>query len=230
MIGPVCPFFLPVIEAPVFLRLERRTMLTLVVAILACGGCSSDERLQGPGRSPDPPPALARPVVSRLSAPAGSRIAIAIEAAPAGGAVLSGLQGELRFDPAALRYAGQEGYDSLVFPLVIVNDAGAGAGTLRVLSLDPAGLSPRTAVLAFDVLRADYAGTLRYTTDMAVTTALAVLPVGGTAADGGEDAALRRPGSPAVHPPPRQSSSWPSPWPPGTPRTPRPASPAGSGG
>ncbi len=171
-------------------------MLTLVVAILTCGGCSSDERLQGPGRSPDPPPALARPVVSRLSAPAGSRIAIAIEAVPQGGAVLSGLQGELRFDPAALRYAGQEGYDSLVFPLVIVNDAGAGAGTLRVLSLDPAGLSPRTAILAFDVLRADYAGTLRYTTDMAVTTALAVLPDGGTSTDVGEDAALRIPAAP----------------------------------
>lgn len=196
MVGSVCQFFLPVIEAPVFFPLERRMVLTLVVAILACGGCSSDERLQGPGRSPDPPPARARPVVSRLSAPTGSRIAIAIEAAPAGGAVLSGLQGELRFDPAALRYAGQEGYDSLIFPLVIVNDAGAGAGTLRVLSLDPAGLSPRTAVLAFDVLRADYAGTLRYTTDMAVTTALAVLPDGGTSADVGEDAALQMPAAP----------------------------------
>ncbi len=196
MVGPAGRFFAPVIEAPVFFRLERRMVLTLVVAILACGGCSSDERLQGPGRSPDPPPALARPVVSRLSAPAGSRIAIAIEAVPQGGAVLSGLQGELRFDPAALRYAGQEGYDSLVFPLVIVNDAGAGAGTLRVLSLDPAGLSPRTAILAFDVLRADYAGTLRYTTDMAVTTALAVLPDGGTSTDVGEDAALRIPAAP----------------------------------
>ncbi|MBK9066775.1 MAG: S8 family serine peptidase [Gemmatimonadetes bacterium] len=135
-------------------------------------------------------------MVSRLSAPAGTRIAVALEATPAGGVLLSGLQGELQFDPAALRYVGQAGYDSLRFPLVIVNDRAADAGTLVVLSVDPSGLGPQTAILAFDVLRGDYATSLRYRTDMAVTTALAVLPDGGTSGEVGEDAALRLPTAP----------------------------------
>ncbi|MBP6670544.1 MAG: S8 family serine peptidase [Gemmatimonadales bacterium] len=171
-------------------------MFPMLLALAVCGGCSSEERLQGPGRPPEPPPALARPVVSRLSAPAGSRIAVAVEATPAGGVLLSGLQGELQFDPAALRYVGQAGYDSLRFPLVIVNDRAADAGTLVVLSVDPSGLGPQTATLAFDVLRGDYATSLRYRTDMAVTTALAVLPDGGTSGEVGEDAALRLPTAP----------------------------------
>lgn len=102
--------------------------------------------------------------VSNLMADPGSRIAVALRAA-AHADRLTGLQGNLRFDPARLRYVGQAAAGAT---LTILNDAAAARGEIRLLSLNVAGLDARTAVLVFEVLRPNYAHTLAYTLEEAV--------------------------------------------------------------
>jgi hypothetical protein len=51
-----------------------------------------------------------------------------------------------------------------------VNDAAAARGTLRVASMDVAGLPSRTVVFVFEVLSADYGRTLHYSLEVGATT------------------------------------------------------------
>ena len=168
-------------------------MLALVACLLAAG-CSADERLQGVDTLPHQPP-VAKPMVSSLTAPTGSRIAIAIVARGPRGEALSGVQGELRFDPARLRYAGQPPLDSIAFPFVVVNDARAGGGALRVASVNPRGLDSASAVLAFDVLASDYGTSVTYRVEAGLTVSLEPIPADSRAVGPGVDPALKAPDS-----------------------------------
>lgn len=171
--------------------LHRERFMLAFMFCLVAAGCSSVTQLQGPEQAPVPA-GLARPSVSQLVAPSGTQIAVAIELLP-GSPVLAGLQGDLRFDPAKLSYVGQAPYDTLGFPLVIVNDAFAPQGLLRIISLDPKGLESFSAHLVFDVRASDYAGTLRYSTVQGLDLALTPEPVNSTPVPADANAALSLP-------------------------------------
>lgn len=137
----------------------RRAMaLAAVFALAACD--DQDPTFSAP---PAVAPAAVRLEASSVSAAAGERVAVAVATEDAG---LLGLQGYVRFDPASLRYIGQvvEGGG-----LVMVNDARAMSGELRVMSVNTAGLRGRTATLVFEVQSAGYAGSLRYVFEEAAT-------------------------------------------------------------
>ena len=174
-------------------RPNRPRIALAALSLFALGSCHSDEPLQGAG--PSVPQPLARPFVSSLAAPVGGRIAIAIEATPPGAVTLGSVSGVMHFDPTRLAYAGQDPYDSLAYPLVVVNDAHAGSGEVQVASLDPAGLSTRVAVLAFDVLAPDYTAGLSYTTDLAASLHLTIVGQGDHAEAAGVDSSLVPSGS-----------------------------------
>lgn len=113
-------------------------------------------------------PASIRLDVSAVGAAPGERVGVAVATEDVG---LLGLQGYVRFDPASLRYLGQvvEGAG-----LVMVNDAQAGSGELRVMSVNTNGLRGRTAMLVFEVRATGYAGRLRYEFEEAATRDAAV--------------------------------------------------------
>lgn len=113
-------------------------------------------------------PASIRLDVSSASAAPGTRVAVAVSTEDIG---LLGLQGYVRFDPTSLRYIGQvlEGAG-----FVMVNDARADAGELRVMSVNTSGLRDRTAMLVFEVQAAGYTSRLRYDFEEAATRDAAV--------------------------------------------------------
>jgi hypothetical protein len=104
--------------------------------------------------------------LSSLDALPGDRVTVAIGAAPADGEALGGLQGYVRFDPTRLRLVGQ---NTSGRTLAITNYERAADGELRVASLNTAGLDRRAAVFTFEVRAPDYARSLSYRLEMAVT-------------------------------------------------------------
>ena len=144
--------------------IHRLAPALMTAAAVVVAGC---DRSDLPAANSPVAPLRVGLEVSSFDAAPSSRVAVAINAALAERDLLGGLQGTLRFDASRLRYVGQDGDAA---SLAIVNDAAAAAGELRVASMDVAGLAPRTAVLVFEVLGADYARTLRYTLDVAATT------------------------------------------------------------
>ena len=143
---------------PKLSRLGRAVLAGCAVAAVACG------RDELPISEPPTTTALAVGFdVSDVAAGPGSRIAVALRAEAQD--PLAGLQGFLRFNPARLRYVGQAPAGAT---LTMLNDGAAGRGELRVLSLNVAGLEPRTAVLVFEVRAADYTRDLEYTLEEAV--------------------------------------------------------------
>ncbi|NOT08691.1 MAG: hypothetical protein HOP28_10860 [Gemmatimonadales bacterium] len=100
--------------------------------------------------------------LSRTDASAGQRVAVAIRAITGAGDVLGGLQGRLNYDASRLRLVGQSADADAV---TMLNTGSAGRGELMLISLNPRAkeLRARTAVLQFEVLAGDYAGSLRYT-------------------------------------------------------------------
>jgi len=143
--------------------IQRLRAGVLAGALVVAAGC---DRTDLPAGNSSTAPLRIGLEVSSLDAAPSSRIAVAVTATVAAPDRLGGLQGSLRFDPSRLRYVGQ---DDASPSFAIVNDSRAGEGTLRLLSMDVAGLPPRTIVLAFDVVRAEYARSLNFTLDAAAT-------------------------------------------------------------
>jgi len=134
-----------------------------LVALLAAG-CNRDDVPTG-GLRPTPDLAVAYEL-SSLNANAGERITLAVGAQAAGGELLGGLQGYVRFDPSRLRFLGQSPAGRT---LAIANYDRAERGELRVASLNTAGLDRRAAVFTFEVRSPDYTRGLDYRLEMAVT-------------------------------------------------------------
>ncbi len=135
-----------------------------LLALLA-GACSDEP--EGPTQAPPPLSAdLALAVeASDLDARPGDRIGIAIRADHEG--ALLGLQGALRYDPAALRFLGQEPGDKA--SLAMVNAEFADRGVLPYLVMNSRdGYGERSPVLVFEVLRARYDAGLRFQLSEAV--------------------------------------------------------------
>ncbi len=169
-------------------------LLSLMLCLTA--GCFSDQQVLAPQQ--DTVVRAIHPVVSSIQAPPGSQIAIGVEVDPEAGLTLGSLLGTLTFDPSKLRYLGQADYDSLTFPLLVVNAARASSGELRMISVDPRGLAAQPVVLAFEVRGSGYATQLRFTTEQAVSTGLTVALEGVVANQARQDAALVVPSRPAV--------------------------------
>ncbi|HUL04281.1 MAG TPA: hypothetical protein VLV16_13760 [Gemmatimonadales bacterium] len=140
----------------------RRATLWLLAAVAVIAGCQDDH-------GPLSAPALRQPVavgleVSSLTAGAGDRIAVAVRSES--DEPLLGLQGYVRFDPSRLSYVGQS---TVGKTLVLVNDQAASRGELRVISVEPAGLTARAATLIFTVRSASYTTGLRYAFEAATS-------------------------------------------------------------
>ncbi len=103
--------------------------------------------------------------LSNASATPGERIAISI--ANSSSALIGGVQGDLHFNPSQLRFRGQvRNADS--HELMIVNDADASSGRLRVAILDPANLK-HSSPLVFDVIGQGYASSISFEPEEVVT-------------------------------------------------------------
>ncbi len=139
-------------------QLTRPAVLAAVAGVTLVSACSRDENLAGPPVRQEPTFRLELEV-SSLTAPRGQRIAVAITNFSS--TALGGLQGRLLFDPAALRFVGQ---DLDADNSTILNTRSAATGLLSVISVNLRGkaLPARTATLAFEVLGANYGRSLRY--------------------------------------------------------------------
>jgi hypothetical protein len=148
------------------MRLFNSKLTALPVALAALVGltllsaCSrEEENLSAP--VPHQPEALLQLglEVSSFKAGAGDRISVAVTNFT--GAPLGALQGRVLFDPSALRFVGQDLDPENVS---ILNTRSAAKGFLTVVTINARAhaLPARTAVLAFEVIRANYSGSLRY--------------------------------------------------------------------
>lgn len=134
-------------------------MLTaLVCSVSMLSACGSPQEPSSP-RAPAAQPATVRLFASAAAAPVGSRISVSLSGTTADGAPVLGIDGWLRFAPAALRFAGRA-VDSTT--TIAVNDSGAARGRLRVLAVRPGRLEPDLPVLVFEVLQADYLANLEF--------------------------------------------------------------------
>jgi hypothetical protein len=131
----------------------------LAAALLVTAGCQRDEDVSPLGND-TPVPALSVGLeLSSATAPAGQRVALAITAKANLDEKLHGLQGYVRFNPAALSYEGQA---AGLKGLVLVNDRKAASGELRIISVESHGLDARTATLVFQVKDPSYSRGISY--------------------------------------------------------------------
>jgi hypothetical protein len=130
--------------------------LNLLAALAVLAGCSQDDRTLAPDLSRALTVGLE---VSSATAARDEQIAVAVRAESRLSEPLQGLQGYLRFDATRLAYVGQADNSN---SLVMVNDQAADRGELRLLSVEPAGLDARTAVLVFRVVDPAYLRGLSY--------------------------------------------------------------------
>jgi hypothetical protein len=128
-----------------------------LAASLTLAGCQQNDTPLG--NSPPSSDLKVRLEAGPGTAKAGDRIALAIRADVLLDEPLQGLQGKLHFDPSRMTYQGQVVEGNHV---VMINDAGAARGELRVVSVEAGGLAARTATLVFVVKNADYGQGLSY--------------------------------------------------------------------
>ncbi|HKV75138.1 MAG TPA: hypothetical protein VJN95_11505, partial [Gemmatimonadales bacterium] len=142
---------------PTPLRRVGSWLAASLAASVALTGCQQNDTPLG--NSPLPSDLTVRLEGGPSAARAGDKVAIAIRADANLDEPLQGLSGVVHFDPARLSYVGQVVDGRHV---VMINDAGAARGELRVVSVETAGLQPRTAVLVFTARNADYGQGLSY--------------------------------------------------------------------
>lgn len=147
----------------------RVTAAVAAATLVGLAACNNDDTLAPrPMRAPE---LSVYYQLSSLSAPVGREVAVGVAAATTG-EPLGALQGYVRFDPSALEFVGQVPEGSRSY--VIVNDGEADRGAIRMVAVDPHGLSTRAATFVFRVKRADYATTLDYELEEAAFRDVAV--------------------------------------------------------
>lgn len=132
----------------------------------------------------DAPPLVApadlsrvRPTLALSSAALlpGGRVAVALRLTGSAAGrpdAVGALSGWIRFEPSALRYAGQPGPEK---PVVITGERELSAGRLKLAVLDPQGLPEQAAVFVFEVLDRRYADELGFEVELAASRAGGVL-------------------------------------------------------
>ena len=104
--------------------------------------------------------------ISRLGAPVGGQVTVALAVDAPDSVSVGALQAYLRFDPGHLRLVGHVPVEQTV---TFVNAQDAASGSIRLLSFRLDGLPERAAVLTFEVLEAGYATALAVEPEIAVT-------------------------------------------------------------
>ncbi|HKE90878.1 MAG TPA: hypothetical protein VKB45_11095 [Gemmatimonadales bacterium] len=148
----------------------RQSLVALLMVVAA--GCRSDVLTRGlDAPSPDGRPAVGVGLeASSLDAQVGERILVVVRLAQSSSLDrVAGVQGAIRFDPTRLQFVGQTPAPPT---LVMVSDARAAQGLLRVLSVNARGLPERMALVAFQVMAPDYLRGLRFEGSQAVTQRL----------------------------------------------------------
>ena len=130
-----------------------RGVACAMAAFALATGCQRDEADSPLGNSPANPALALGLEVSSATAHTGDTIAVAIRDSANLGEPLQGLQGYVHFDPSQLKYVGQAAGLST---LLLVNNHDATKGDLRLITVDPNGLSARAATLVFEVKGSDY--------------------------------------------------------------------------
>ena len=121
----------------------------VVLAVTACQDQNETQGLLEPDAFASSELTVAL-VASDVAATAGDRLSLGVELDPPAGVRVGALQGYIHFNPTALEYVGQVPNNET---MVVINDREAHQGTLRFLSVDPAGLDEIAATLGFDVLQ-----------------------------------------------------------------------------
>lgn len=138
-------------------RIRQWLAASLAVGV-ALSACRQDDNLPLSNSAPASDLAI-RLEAGPMAARPGDQIALAIRADATTPEPLQGLSGVVHFDPARMSYVGQvvDGHH-----VVMINDADAAKGVLRVVSVETAGLASRSAVLIFKAQNADYGQGLSY--------------------------------------------------------------------
>src|SRR5262245_35037092 len=148
----------------------RRSLVALLMAVAA--GCRSDVLTRGlDAPSPDARRVVnTRLEVSSLDAQVGERILVVVGLTQSSSLDrVAGVQGTIRFDPTRIQFLGQTPAPPT---LVMVSDARATQGLLRVLSVNARGLPERMALVAFQVMAPGYLSGFRFEGSQAVTQGL----------------------------------------------------------
>jgi hypothetical protein len=143
-------------------RTIRYALVASVGVLAACDKSDLQTAPQTPVVSLAPSLAVE---LSNPTATSGDRIAIAI--ANTSALPIGSVQGRLRFNPSQLVYRGQT-RDADDRAIMVVNDADAATGTLRVAILDPANLA-RSAAMVFDVIGEGYASSISFVPEEVAT-------------------------------------------------------------
>ncbi len=138
-------------------RVSQWLTASLAVGV-ALAGCRQDDNLPL-SSTPTNSDLAVRLEAGPATAKSGDQIALAIRADANLQEPLQGLSGVVHFDPRRLTYVGQVVDGRHV---VMINDANAVRGELRVVSLETAGLASRTAELVFTAKSVDYGEGLSY--------------------------------------------------------------------
>jgi hypothetical protein len=151
----------------------RPALLTLLGIAAAC-------RPADLGPDPMVPAPVSLALKTNRPAPAtGDTLSLLLEVRATASLPVTALQGELRFDPRALRFLGQPLAGRA---MVVVNERAAADGRLRFLALDIAGLVEIPVDLRFEALRPGAVREVRFTLEEAVlgvdliTTSGAIAP------------------------------------------------------
>src|SRR5262249_4898200 len=140
-----------------------RSLLVLSLAVAI--GCRDE-----PTRVVDAPASAVQLEASAADAQVGDRILVVVHLAqPPSSDRLAGIQRSVRFDATRLKFVGQIAEPPT---LVMLGDARAGDGVIRLLGVDPDGLPARAAILAFEVMAPEYLHGLRLEGLLAVTQGL----------------------------------------------------------
>lgn len=173
----------------------RAAALGALLVLAACG----DQNIGPAGPQAGLPGGEAAPTDASLqlaySPVADGRVAVALRVTKQGRDPLAAVQGTLKFDPAALTFAGQDATDRV---MAYTNAAKAATGELRLASIAADGFGERVATYVFTVRRADFAKSLKFESTEAATRSLALVRLGAISVVPASDVPLSRSAAPMV--------------------------------
>lgn len=138
----------------------RRAVAGSVVGALALAACSPNDGPMGVR----PQLLTSRLALSAPGVAVGGKVAVDLRIEGASEA-LGAQEGVVYFDPARLRYVGQQQDGTIL----MVNSKKAAQGEVRIAEADLDGLAPRKAALVFEVVAPQYVGGIRYEAARAAT-------------------------------------------------------------
>ncbi|MCU0624811.1 MAG: hypothetical protein MUF53_13260, partial [Gemmatimonadaceae bacterium] len=148
-----------------FLRISRSMAIAAAAAFVATAtACVDNQAPVSPVAGQAATTLTAQLRVSSLAAQPGERVAVSLDLAAAGR--VDAQQGFVRYNPAFLRYVGQDAPAGTWF---VVNDQQA--GELHIASLNTNGLPRSAGTMVFEVLHPSYVTGLSYVFEAASSAA-----------------------------------------------------------